>query len=98
MNEATLRADMARAEADFAASEAASKPRTNTTPTPNLPGYSGATTYSDDRNAVTVYEPGSKWKECIRDAFGNLTQVTEPISWSSGEFYRDAPGAPGAER
>ena len=36
------------------------------------------TTYAYAGNTVTVTDPAGKWKKFTRDAFGQLTQVTEP--------------------
>jgi RHS repeat-associated protein len=44
----------------------------------NYANNTGTTAYSYLGNQVTVTDPAGKWKTFTSDAFGNLTQVTEP--------------------
>jgi len=44
----------------------------------DLPGGTGATTYSYVGNTTTVTDAAGKWKKYTVDAMGNLIQVTEP--------------------
>ena len=42
------------------------------------PSNSGTTTTVFAGNTVTITDPAGRWKKYTSDAFGNLTQVTEP--------------------